>query len=190
MEKAIKKVPKGLLQQLEGQALQLTSDCAAIYALLDERAAPVKAKDIQATLGIGPESYRTACRALLNTTAELYVTQEGAVLKKYASEDHRYWHLAWSLGIFQVSGQHLTMDEDLLKRAPRAIKKLIDEGKLSDAARLQSLSKEAQQAKVVLLEVVEMYREIGKLLTAASRKQIKSKEWKSGLKKIKKELEK
>ena len=189
MKDALKKIPNKLLLQLDAQALQLKRDCAAIYAFLDERAAPVKAKEIQTTLSIGAESYRIACRALLATTAELYVTQEGAVLKKYASEDHRYWHLAWSLGIFQVSGQHLTMDEDLLKRAPRDIKKLIDEGKLSDAVRLQSLSQEALQAKAVLLQVAGMYREIEKLLTAASRKQIASKDWKRGLKKIKKELE-
>ena len=186
---ALTKVPKSLLQQLDNHAMQIRSNSAAIYLLLNERVGPVKVKEIQEVLGLGPASYQSACRALLETTAELYVTQDGIVLKKYATDDQQYWHLAWSLGLFEISGQHLTMDEELLKTAPQAIQKLLDEGKITDARRIGELSDKAKQAKVVLLKVVNMYREIENVLNAASRKQIKSKDWKKSLKQIKKGLE-
>ena len=186
---ALTKVPKSLLQQLDNHAMQIKDNSAAIYLLLEERAAPVKVKEIQEVLGLGPSSYQSACRALLETTAELYVTQDGIVLKKYATKDQQYWHLAWSLGLFEISGQHLTMDEKLVKSAPQAIQKLLTEGKLKDARRIGELLNKAKQTRVVLANVMNMYREIEDILNAASRKQIKSKDWKKGLKQIKKELE-
>ena len=190
MKNALEKIPKGLRQQLDDKTLQLRNNCAALYALLEERAAPVKVQRIQDELGIGPAQYQAACRFLLENTEEFYATQDGIVLKKHASEDQRYWHLAWSLGIFQVSGRHLKLDQDLLKRAPDDVRKLVEEGRLKEPRRLLELQEEAQKARSTLALVLQMYREVENILRAASRKQVKSKDWKDGLKKIKKELRK
>jgi hypothetical protein len=187
--KALEKVPLALQKELAGFAVQTQNNAAAIFDLLDRKAGPVKAKAVQEELGLTPYAYRNACRLLAETSVELYYTQEGVVLKRYLStDDERYWHLAWSLGMFEVSGKQLTLDRDLLKRVPAAILKLIGDGRLTQASRVDALRTRSKQAIAVLMDVLDMYQEVNRALEVAALPEVTGKDWKQTLGKIKKEL--
>jgi hypothetical protein len=187
--KAIEKVPVKLQKELAGFALQIQNNAAAIFDLLDRNKGPVKAKAIQAELLLTASAYRNACRLLEKTSVGLYFTQDGLVLKEYiSSDDQRYWHLAWSLGLFEISGTQLILDRDLLKQVPAALKKLRDEGKLTQENRLDALRSRTRQAIGVLVEVLDMYNEVNRALEVASLPEVTGKDWKKTLGKVKKEL--
>lgn len=185
----LNRMPRGVRQQLARRPRQVQENCAAVYALLDDRQGPVTVEKIRKELNLTPGSFKKAIQELLKTTSGLYVTQNGYVLQQHATEDERYWHIGWSLGLFQVAGEHLVLDTDLLKLTPRAITKLVREGKLRDPGRLQQLQMKARERQAVLQKVVHMYREVDRILGSATRKPIKSKDWKKGLKQVKDGLE-
>ncbi|HSE17690.1 MAG TPA: hypothetical protein VLB46_11610 [Pyrinomonadaceae bacterium] len=187
--KALEKIPRGLQKELAGHSLKTQNNAAAIFDLLDRKAGPVKAKAVQEELDLTPYAYRNACRLLAETSVDLYYTQEGVVLKKYLSADEeRYWHLAWSLGSFEVSGKQLTLDRDLLKRVPAAIEKLIVDKKLTQASRLEALRTRSKQAIAILMDVLDMYQEVNRALEVAALPEVTGKNWKPTLAKIKSEL--
>ncbi len=186
---AIQKVPTALLQELAGAAVQVQRNAGAIYALLDRKACPVKVADIQKELGIGPGEYKSARQLLQGTSAEVYITQDGLVLKKYLSTDEqRYWHLAWSLGLLEVSGEQLVMDEDLLQKVPAALAMLIKDGKLRQHDRLSRLRTKAQKTIGTLAKVVNMYRQVDRALGIALLPKVTGKDWDDALGEIKKQL--
>jgi hypothetical protein len=182
-------VPVKLQKELAGFALQIQNNAAAIFDLLEKTGGPVKAKQIQTEIGLNPTSYRNACRLLEKTSVGLYFTQDGVVLKKHiSSDDQRYWHLAWSLGLFEVSGSQLTLDRDLLQQVPEALRKLREEGKLTQESRLNALRARTKQAIGVLADVLDMYHEVNRALEVVALPEITGKDWKKTLGKIKKEI--
>jgi hypothetical protein len=186
---ALQKVPVSLQKELAGASLRIQNNAAAIYDLLDRKASPVKVEAIQHELGLGPEEYRSARKLLMQTSVGIYITHEGITLKKYlTAEEQRYWHLAWSLGLFEVSGQQLAMDEDLLEKAPAALMQLLAEGRLTAHNRLSALRTRARQAMGVMLKLAEMYRRIDKTLGLALLPQVSGNEWKKTLGEIRKQL--
>ena len=187
---ALEKVSNKLQRELTGSSMQTANNAAAIYDLLDRTKAPVKARQIQAELRLTSYAYRNACRLLESApSVELYFTQDGVVLKKYlASDEQRYWHLAWSLGLFEISGSQLVLDKDLLKEVPAALKKLREEGKLTQESRLNGLRSRTRQAIGVLVEVLDMYNQVNRALEVAALPDITGKDWTQTLGKIKKEL--
>src|SRR5437867_4158168 len=131
--KSSQNIPAALLDEIGNAALRIQRNAFAVYDLLDRRKGPVKVEQIQVELGISQDEYRNVRQLLSGTSAELYVTQAGIVLKKHLSSDEqRYWHLSWSLGLFRESGEQLVLDEDLLERAPDAVLKLVAEHKIRE----------------------------------------------------------
>jgi hypothetical protein len=186
---ALQKIPKALQTEITGASLRTSANAAALYELLDSRRGPVKVKDVMAQLGIGLTEYRAARQLLTGTSAEVYVTQEGVVLKKHLTEDEqRHWHLAWSLGLFEASGEQLVLDEDLLEQVPVALVKLLTEGKLREHNRLNALRTKAQKTIGTLLKVVDMYRQVDKALGVALLPKVSGKDWKGAMKEVKAQL--
>lgn len=189
MTNALQKIPITLQKELTGHSLRIQNNAAAIYDLLDRSGSAVKVDAIQKELGIGPEEYRSARKLLMATSVGLYVTQDGIILKKYlSSEEQRYWHLAWSLGLFEVSGKQLTLDRDLLQKVPDALIKLLNEGKLTQHNRLSALRTRTGKAIGILMEVVNMYRQVDRALGLALLPAVSGKDWKKTLGEINKQL--
>jgi hypothetical protein len=187
--KASQNIPAALQDEISGAALRIQRNAFALYDLLDRRAGPVKVKEIQEALGLGPDEYRSARQLLSGTSAELYVTQEGVVLKRFLSaDDQRYWHLSWSLGLFRESGEQLVLDEDLLKRAPDALLTLFAAGKLREESRLRSLLTKTQTVMGTLAKVMDMYRNIERAIQVTLLPTIKGKDWKHSMAELKKQL--
>ncbi len=186
--KVIQKIQGALQQQIQGAAVRMRDNAAAIYDLLDRKKCPVKVRDIQNELGIGLEEYRSARQLLTSADVPVYVTQDGLVLKAYATDEERYWHLAWSVGLFEASGEQLVLDEDLLKKVPQALVQLLAQGKLRDHSRLSALRTRAQKAIGTLLKVVNMYKEVDRALGVALLPKVTGKDWKDALTEIKKQL--
>jgi hypothetical protein len=186
---ALQNLPLSIQNQLAGAALRIQNNAAAIYDLLDRKRVPVKVESIKNELGIGTEEYRTARKLLMNTNLGVYITHEGITLQKYlTAEEQRYWHLAWSLGLFEVSGGQLLLDEDLLEKAPDALVKLLNEGKLTQHNRLSALQTRTRQSLGVMLKLVEMYRRIDRALGLFLLPHVSGNEWKKTLGEIKKQL--
>ncbi len=169
--------PKSLTQQLQlnRHAQHLRRHVASLVGLLDSEGGPIPASEIQTRLQISPRTYQETCRSLLRNQEagiELYVTQEGVVLKRDATDEQRWWHLAWSVGLFQVAGQHLALDEDLIRRAPQAVERLIDEGRLDDARRVQNLIRRAREARLVAQTTANMYSRIERILREHVRQEL------------------
>lgn len=186
---ALQKIPLALQEQLAGAALRIQYNAAAIYDLLDEKAGPVKVEEIQKQLGIGPGDYRNAMQLLSGTLAEVYVTQNGIVLKRFLSgDDPRYWHLSWSLGLVQAAGEQLVLDEDLLKKVPSALITLLAEGKLREHRTLIALRTKTQKVLGTLVKVADMYRQVGAAIELALLPDVSDKDWKKRLAQIRKLL--
>lgn len=186
---ALDKVPLALREQLAGAALRMQRNAAAIYDLLDQRAGPVKVSEIEKELNIGPAEYRSAMQLLSGTLAEVYVTQEGIILKKHLSGDNlRYWHLSWSLGLVQAAGEQLVLDEDLLNKVPVALVTLLAEGKLRQHRTLIALRAKTQKTLGTLLKVADMYRKVGTAIEIALLPDVSDKDWKKRLAQIRKLL--
>jgi len=189
---AIKKIPVALRKELNNAADRIRGNAEAIYDMLDQQKGPVTVDQMQKELGLRPDECRTARRLLMSTeSAGVYVTQDGLILTKYATHnDHRFWHLAWSLGLFEVSGRQLVLDQDMLESAPDALVKLWNAGKFQDYNRLTALKRRTRESLAVLVKVVEMYKRIEKTIDVLLLPQVASKDWKGGLRQIKKQLEK
>jgi hypothetical protein len=166
------------------------ANAAAIFDLLDASKGPVKVKVIQKELHLTPQQYRSARRELTYGRDDVYITQEGLVLSKYVkSTGARFWHLAWCLGLLEVSGEQLVMDEDMLKAAPAAFVKLFNSNKLpADATRLRLLQSKAKERITTLLKLADMYRNIDRVLGLALLPDTISREWKSGMREIRNNL--
>ena len=178
----------GLVKKSSPAIDKAYNDAQAIYGLLDEAKSPVKVADICQALNLSLTQYRVARRTIV-ADAGVYVTQDGLVLQRYVSdEEQRYWHLAWSLGLFEASGQQLAMDEDLLQDAPARMTKLLNEGKLPDHARLERLVKRTRDRLTTLLKLVEMYKGIETTLKLALLPAVSSNDWKKGLSQVRKAL--
>jgi hypothetical protein len=188
--KAPQNIPASLQTEISNAALQVQRHAFELYDLLDRRKGPVTVAKIQEELQLNPEQYRTARQLLSGTSAEIYVTEEGVVLKKYLSsdDDRRYWHLSWSLGLFRESGEQLVLDEDLLKRVPDALDKLIRERKMKEESKLRSLLAKTQKIMGTLQVVMDMYRKIERTIGVALLPGIKEKDWPDAMKELKKQL--
>lgn len=187
--KSSQNIPAALQDEISSAALRIQRNAFAVYDLLDRGAGPVKVEEIQRQLRISAEAYRSVRQLLSGTSAELYVTQEGIVLKKHlSSDDQRYWHLSWSLGLFRESGEQLVLDEDLLERAPDALLKLVAQGKIREESQLISLRTKTQKVMGTLAKVMTMYRRIERTIQVALLPAIKDKDWKGSMKQLKKQL--
>ena len=105
-------------------------------------------------------------RKPLVRSGELYHCQEGYVLKEYATYDQQLWHLAWSLGLFEVSAIHLEMDRNLLLTAPKAVKRLLADGRMKPDQRIR-LNRLRQQLIVAMdmpKKLLQVYHEVQRVL--------------------------
>lgn len=183
----------GSLARTRLAALQRVTDNAiAIYDLLDAARGAVKVADIEHRLGISARDYRRARQHLLSSDLgeEIYITHEGLMLTKYRpAPDQRFWHLAWCLGLIEVSGQQLVLDEDMLSTAPEALARMWNRGQLrSDRAHLERLQHAAHKRLGTLLKVAEMYRTMDRQLQLMLLPHIASRDWNDGLRQIRNRL--
>ncbi len=186
---ALQKIPSTLLNEITSGSLRIQNNAAAIYDLLDQKQGPVKVEEIQKQLGIGLQEYRSARHLLMGTSAELYVTQDGVILKKYLSTDEqRFWHLAWSLGLFMEAGEQLVLDTDLLQKVPHALVKLLEDGKFREHGLLAGLRTKTQKAVGTLLKVMDMYKQVQKAIDIVLLPQVKPGDWKKMLADVRKQL--
>jgi len=189
MTNALQRVPKSLLSDLTNYSTQLKERAAAVYDLLDRAAVPVRAEVIQRQLKLGPDEYASVRRALLRCpSAEVLVTFEGLILRKYANASHRLWNLAWCTGLFEMSGGQLILNVDMLDKAPDAVLRVIAGGGLKDPNRVRELQTRARQAAGLLVRLLNMYKQIDRALALAALPEVKGKDWKSTLGEIKKLL--
>ena len=163
--------PQNLIRrlQLNRHAQRLRQHVSGLVGLLDSEGGPIRVSEVQSRLRIGPKMYTDICRSLLinpQEGIELYLTQEGVVLKRDATDEHRLWHLSWCLGSHEVSGMHLALDEDLMRRMPQMVETLITEGRLNDARRVRQLIGKAIRARGTSQTVTEMYGRIEGILRA------------------------
>ncbi len=192
MSNAIAKLPKNAALVLKSRyRAEVVAKATEMYDVLDKARGPVTNARLRQELGLedNPEMYRTVKKALVRVPdTKVYVSQDGIVLHKYATRDQQYWHVAWSLGLFEISSIQLEMDEALLMQAPGAIAKLIAQGKYNDTEgrRLQALSNRAIEASGFLLRLARMYQEIHRAIEIYQRPEIRGKDLKSTMKKIKK----
>jgi hypothetical protein len=179
----------GGLQRHLAALEKVKNNAAGIYNILDAERGPVKVAVIQQKLKINADEYRTARQHLTSITDDVYITQDGLVLRKYVQkDDQRYWHLAWSLGLLEVSGQQLAMDEDLLARAPVALATMWNQGKLRDHKRLSALQTRARERVGTLVKLADMYRRIDRQLGMMLLPYVSSKDWNQGLRAIRDQL--
>lgn len=178
------------LQKHHAALARVSRNAEAIYDILDSEKGPVKVAVIQERLKIGAHDYRLARQHLTAVIEGVYITSEGLVLQKYLrNAEQRFWHLAWCLGLLEISGQQLTMDEDLLRDAPAALMRMWNRGQLSDYKRLSLLQTNARKRIATLLNLAEMYRRIDQSLNITLLpKTLTSKDWHDGLRQIKKQL--
>ncbi len=187
--KSSQNIPVALQDEISNAALRIQRNAFEVYDLLDRRKAPVTVEKIQEELDLTPDEYRNVRQLLSGTSAELYVTQDGIVLKKHLSEEEqRYWHLSWSLGLFRESGEQLVLDKDLLQRAPDALLKLMTDRKLKEESNLRSLLTKTQRVMGTLVNVMDMYRKIERTIGVALLPSIKGKDWPQAVKELKKQL--
>ncbi len=85
--KAPQNIPASLQTEISNAALQVQRHAFELYDLLDRRKGPVTVAKIQEELQLNPEQYRTVRQLLSGTSAEIYVTEEGVVLRKLCTSD-------------------------------------------------------------------------------------------------------
>jgi len=82
----------------------------------------------------------------------------------------------------------LVLDEDLLKRVPDVLDKLIRERKMKEESKLRSLLAKTQKIMGTLQVVMDMYRKIERTIGVALLPGIKEKDWPDAMKELKKQL--
>ncbi len=185
---SLQKMPVDLQIELTSASPVQRRNVAEIYDLLDRTKGPIKSAAIQQKLRMDAHAYRAAVKVLHRAKA-IYATQDGLLLNKtLATLDERNWHLAWSLGSFEFSGRELTLDVDLLKQVPDALRRLQAEGKWKEKRTIERLQNRTAQAIGVLTDVINMYQEIQHILGVASLSKITGSDWKGTMGEIKKEL--
>lgn len=196
MTNALAKLPKNLALHLKSRyRAEVVAKVEEMYGILFTAEVPVTNEQLRQKMGLddNPHLYREAKKALVwAPKSTVYVTQDGIVLHKFATKDHQYWHLAWSLGLFEISSLQLEMDEDLLAQAPRAIHELIARGKYNDTEgrRLRQLSNRAIEASGFLLRLARMYQQMHRALNLYLLPEIKGTDLKTTMKQIKKLMDK
>jgi len=185
---SLQRMPVDLQVELTSASPIVQRNVAQIYDLLDTTKGPLKAAAIQKALEMKVPAYRAAIK-VLHRAKVVYATQDGLLLDKAsATFDERTWHLAWSLGSFEFSGRELTLDVDMLKQVPDALRRLQAEGRWKDKRTIERLQNRTAQAIGVLTDVINMYHEIQHILGVASLSKITGTDWKGTMGKIKKEL--
>ncbi|MFQ5738095.1 MAG: hypothetical protein ACE5JX_03720 [Acidobacteriota bacterium] len=196
MAKAIAKLPKNSTLSIRSRyGAQVLARAGEMYDILDKERGPVTNARLRQEMDLedNPEQYRTVKRALVRAPdTKVYVSQDGLVLHKYATKDQQYWHVAWSLGLFEISSIQLEMDEELLMQAPGAVARLLVQGKYGDSERkrLQYLSNRAIEASGFLLRLARMYQEVHRQIEIFQRPEIRGKDLKATMQKMKKLMEK
>src|SRR5437588_1317316 len=136
---SLQRMPVDLQVELTSASPVQQRNVAEIYDLLDRTKGPLKAAAIQKTLNMKVPAYRAAIK-VLHRAKIVYATQDGLLLDKaLATFDERTWHLAWSLGSFEFSGRELTLDVDLLRQVPDALRRLQAEGKWKERRTIERL---------------------------------------------------
>jgi hypothetical protein len=138
-------------------------DTGELYNYLDSAASARTNAVILKDLNWSEGRLHTAKKSLLREH-EIYITQEGVILQRYASTEQQIWHLGWSLGLFEVAGNHLVMDRDLLLEAPRVFQQLIDEGKFSKAAKLMEFRQRVVQTMELPRQLLAVYNQVNQIV--------------------------
>lgn len=134
-------------------------EVAELYDYLDRAGSARKNKRILEDLN-WQEGRLTEAKKILLRQREVYVTQDGIILQRYASSEQQVWHLGWCLGLFETAGIHLTMDRELLLEAPRAMKQLIADGKFGSAKKLVEFRERVLQTMELPKQLLGVYNEV------------------------------
>lgn len=136
-----------------------------IWYELEQAKGPLSKEVLSQRIGCSLQTFNDEKKALLKS-GEIYFCQEGYILKEYATYDQQLWHLAWALGLMEISSQQIVVDEDLLSLAPQAVQTLINQGKMDSIKRgrlneLRAKLIAAMEAPKLLLQT---YRKVENLL--------------------------
>ena len=132
-----------------------------IWFELDQAKCPITKEKFVKQLACSEYEFDEAKKALVRS-GKLYHCQEGYVLQEYATYDQQLWHLAWSLGLLEVSAIHIEMDQELLLTAPAVIKKLLTEGRMKAGHRkhLNRLRQQVIAAMDMPKRLLQMYHQV------------------------------
>ena len=130
---------------------------AQIYTELDQARCAVTKSTLCERIGCSEHILDQEKQALIKS-GDLYVCQNGIVLKEYATMNEQLWHLSWSLGLLDTSATHVILDKELLELAPSALQALINSGKMDmdQGRRLKELKTKlisAMEAPKLLLKI-------------------------------------
>jgi hypothetical protein len=134
-------------------------DTAELFQYLESAASARTNATICKDLGWGAERLNVAKKSLLREHT-IYITQEGVILKRDATTDQQIWHLGWSLDLFEVAGNHLIMDRELLLEAPRVFRQLVDEGKFAQAGRLMDFRQRIVASMELPKQLISVYNQV------------------------------
>lgn len=136
-----------------------------ILGELDQAKGPLKNENLCTLCQCSEGDLREAKKHLIRT-GQIYVCQEGVILKEYATPDHQFWHLAWGLGLLEVSAIHVEMDRELLLSAPKQIKQLLADGRMrpEHQERLNRLRQQLVVAMTVPKTLLQLYHQVENIL--------------------------
>lgn len=136
-----------------------------IWYELEQAKGPLSKEIICQRIGCSLQTFNDEKKALLKSGA-IYFCQEGYILKEYATYDQQLWHLAWALGLMEISSQQIVVDEDLLTLAPQAVQTLISLGKMDNIkrGRLNELRAKLVAAKETPMLLLKIYNKVENLL--------------------------
>lgn len=138
---------------------------AQIYHELEQARCALTKESLCKKLNCKEHEFNKEIKALIRS-GELYLCQNGYVLKEYASTDEQLWHLSWALGLLDTSATHVVLDKDLLELAPAAIQSLINSGQMDNdqRRRLKELRNKLLSAMEAPKLILQIYHKVENLL--------------------------
>lgn len=138
---------------------------AKIYYELDQAKCALTKQELCKKINCTEYTFDQEKQALIKS-GELYICQNGFILKEYASTDEQLWHLSWALGLLDTSATHVILDKELLELAPAVVQDLINSGKIDkdQGRRLKELRNKLLAAMEAPKTLLQVYNKIEKLL--------------------------
>jgi hypothetical protein len=138
---------------------------AQIYHELDQAKCAMTKESLCKKINCTEYTFDQEKKALIKS-GELYLCQNGYVLKEYASTDEQLWHLSWALGLLDTSATHVVLDKDLLELAPAAVQALINSGQMDkdQGRRLKELRNRLLSAMEAPKLLLQIYHKVENLL--------------------------
>ncbi len=138
---------------------------AQIYHELDQAKCAMTKESLCEKINCTEYTFDQEKKALIKS-GELYLCQNGYVLKEHASTDEQLWHLSWALGLLDTSATHVVLDKDLLELAPAAVQALINSGQMDkdQGRRLKELRNRLLSAMEGPKLLLQIYHKVENLL--------------------------